>query len=80
MSIKPNDLIHAEVHDHTSQFIRVEKGDGVAIVNGKKYALSDGISIIVSPGQHHKILNTSNKNDLKLYTIYSPPEHPPLLV
>jgi mannose-6-phosphate isomerase-like protein (cupin superfamily) len=77
MSIKPNDIIHKEIHKNHDQFIRVEKGKGIAIIENKKYKLYDGIGIIISAGKKHEIKNTSKTEDLKLYTIYAPPEHPP---
>jgi hypothetical protein len=75
MSIKPNDFIHMEIHKHIDQFIRVESGTGIAVINNKKYKLYDGIGIIIPAGTSHKIINNNTKNDLKLYSIYAPPEH-----
>ena len=75
MSIKPKDDIHMEVHKDHDQFIRIEKGKGQAIINDETYYLYDGIGLIIPAGTTHQIINTSKKNDLKLYSIYSPPEH-----
>jgi len=75
MSIKPLDDIHMEVHKDHDQFIRIEKGEGIAILNSIEYKLYDGIGIIIPAGAQHQIINTSKINSLKLYTIYSPPEH-----
>ena len=75
MSINPLDNIHLETHKEHDQFIRIEKGKGIAIINDKEYDLYDGIGIIIPAGAQHKITNTSNTEYLKLYTIYSPPEH-----
>ena len=77
MSLKPLDTIHMETHPDHDQFIRIEKGRGVAIVNGIEYPLLDGIGLIIPAGSAHKIINLSNTEELKLYSIYSPPEHPP---
>jgi mannose-6-phosphate isomerase-like protein (cupin superfamily) len=77
MSLEPNQEIGMEFHSDISQFIRVEKGNGLAIVNGKSYQLSDGVYIVIPPYTWHNIINTSEKDALKLYTIYSPPEHDP---
>jgi mannose-6-phosphate isomerase-like protein (cupin superfamily) len=79
MSLKPKEDIHMEVHKDHDQFIRVEKGTGIAIIEGKKYKLKDGIGIIIPAGSRHQIIN-NGKNKLKLYTIYSPPEHPDGLI
>lgn len=76
MNIKPLDNIHLETHEGHDQFIRIEKGNGVAILDNKKYELSDDIGIIIPDGIKHEIINTSKTEELKLYSIYSPPEHP----
>jgi len=75
MSLNVGEEIGSEVHPKTTQFIRIEKGRGIAIIAGKKYDLIGGSSIIVKPGTIHNIINTSKTKKLKLYTIYSPPEH-----
>ena len=69
-----SDEIHKEKHPHTTQFIRVESGQGFAIVNNKRFKLSDGDAIIIPHNTWHYIKNTG-KQPLKLYTLYSPPEH-----
>ena len=76
MSLKPNEEIGSEIHSHTSQFIRVEEGFAKAIINNKRYYLKSGDAIIIPPGARHNIINTSSE-ELKLYTIYTPPEHNP---
>jgi mannose-6-phosphate isomerase-like protein (cupin superfamily) len=72
MCIETGEEIGEEIHPHTTQFIRVESGRGVAYVNGKRYNLKDGDAIVIPPGASHNIRSTDT---LKLYTIYSPPEH-----
>lgn len=74
MSLKPGEDIGLEVHYDIDQFIRVEAGNGLAIINNQKYDLSDGYSIMIPKGSNHNIINNGTK-ELKLYTIYSPPEH-----
>jgi mannose-6-phosphate isomerase-like protein (cupin superfamily) len=74
MSIPINDDIKLEKHVSTTQFIRVEKGNGYAIISGKKFKLCDGDAIIIPQNTEHYIKNTG-KTSLQLYTIYSPPEH-----
>lgn len=76
MSLKPNTDIGTEIHPYTTQFIRVESGTGVAIINNEAYDLSDGIAIVIPLNTKHNIINTSKYAHLKLYTIYSPPHHP----
>jgi len=74
MSIAPSDDIGEEVHE-LDQFLRVESGEGKAILNGQEYPLSDGWAVVVPAGVRHNIVNTSDSEDMKLYTLYSPPEH-----
>lgn len=76
MSLAPGEEIGQEQHPHTSQFIRVEAGHGLAIIDNKRYCLSDGMIVVIPPNAPHNIINTS-AIDLKFYTIYTPPEHPP---
>lgn len=76
MSLKPNDYIPLEIHKKTDQFFRVESGKCDVIVNKKHNILKDGYGIIVPAGAPHEVINISKTEDLKLYTIYAPPEHP----
>lgn len=80
MCLQPNDFIHMETHPDTDQFIRVESGEGKAIINDVSYDLVDGTGLIIPAGLTHKITNTSQTEKLRLYTIYSPPEHPDKLI
>ncbi|MEK7589075.1 MAG: cupin domain-containing protein [Patescibacteria group bacterium] len=73
MAIKPSEDIGEEAH-HLDQFIRIEKGDGKAILNGEEHSLKDGSIVVIPAGTKHNIINTGS-SDLKLYTIYAPPEH-----
>lgn len=79
MSIPPNDYIDREIHKNTTQFIRIEKGSCVAYIEEYQYRLKSGDAIVIPKGHEHYIKNTG-KIPLKLYTIYSPPEHPKDLV
>lgn len=73
MCIKPGDEIGEEVH-HLDQFIRVESGKAVVILYGATHDLPEDYAVIIPAGTQHNIINTGDV-DLKLYTIYSPPEH-----
>ena len=73
MSLKPGEDIGAETHG-LDQFIRVESGRGIARLNGVEYPLEDGTAVVIPAGTEHNILNSGHES-LKLYTIYSPPEH-----
>jgi len=75
MSLEPNEEIGEEMHDDVDQFIRIEKGSGKAILNGEEYEIMDGSSVVIPAGVKHNIINSSAEEKLKLYTIYSPPEH-----
>jgi mannose-6-phosphate isomerase-like protein (cupin superfamily) len=75
MTLQPNEEIGMEIHEIVDQFIRVEAGEGKAILNGEEHALIDGSAVIVPAGTEHNIINTSSEKKLKLYTIYSPAHH-----
>ncbi|MCL5100365.1 MAG: cupin domain-containing protein [Candidatus Marsarchaeota archaeon] len=75
MSLKPGEEIGEEVHETVDQFFRFEKGEGVVVIDGIRKKVSDGYAVIVPSGAMHNVINTSKSEDLKLYTIYSPPEH-----
>jgi mannose-6-phosphate isomerase-like protein (cupin superfamily) len=73
MSLKPGEEIGNEIHN-VDQFFRFEAGEGKAIIDGIESAVKDGVAVVVPAGAKHNIINTGN-TDLKLYTIYSPPQH-----
>ncbi len=75
MSLKPGEEIGQEVHHNVDQFFRVDAGEGKALVDGQEYLLSDGMALIVPAGAEHNLINTGSET-LKLYTIYSPANHP----
>jgi mannose-6-phosphate isomerase-like protein (cupin superfamily) len=75
MTLKPGEEIGMETHDHGDQFFRVEAGEGEAILDGKTHKLTDGSIVIIPEKVEHNIINTSADKDLKVYTIYTPPEH-----
>ena len=75
MSLKPLEEIGMEVHNENDQFFRFEKGTGQVFIDGNVYDVSDGSAIIVPSGAEHNVVNVSETEDLKLYTIYSPAHH-----
>jgi len=75
MSLKPKEEIGMEVHPDNDQFFRFEKGTGKVIIDGNEYNVSDGSAIVVPAGAEHNVINTSETEELKLYTIYSPAHH-----
>ena len=79
MSLKPGEQIGNEVHPHVDQFFRLESGEAKFIIdNGKiKYLTHNGDAVMVPSGHYHNVINPSKTKYLKLYTIYSPSNHPP---
>lgn len=75
MSLKPGEDIGLETHNENDQFFRFEQGIGKCIIDGNEYDVSDGTSIVIPVGAEHNIINTSETEDLKMYTIYSPAHH-----
>ena len=73
MSIPPGEEIGEEVHE-LDQFLRIEDGRGKAILDGAEHEIEDDFAVVVPAGMKHNFVNTGDK-PLKLYTIYSPPEH-----
>jgi mannose-6-phosphate isomerase-like protein (cupin superfamily) len=74
MSLLPGEEIGMETH-HLDQFLRFEKGTGKAILDGVEHDISDGYAVVVPAGTQHNFINTSTSEVMKLYTVYSPPEH-----
>lgn len=75
MSLKPGEDIGMEVHKENDQFFRFEQGEGKCLIDGNEYLVKDGSAIIVPAGAEHNIINVSDSEELKLYTIYSPAHH-----
>ena len=75
MSLLPKEEIGMEVHEDNDQFFRFEKGQGKVIIDGNEYEVEDGHAIVVPSGAQHNVINVSETDDLKLYTIYSPAHH-----
>jgi mannose-6-phosphate isomerase-like protein (cupin superfamily) len=74
MTLRKGEEIGMEVHDDRDQFFRFEEGEGEVIINGNVHKVKDGSAVVVPAGSQHNVVNTGEKK-LKLYTIYSPPEH-----
>lgn len=75
MSIVPGGEIGMEVHTENDQFFRFESGKGKVIIDGNEYEVGDGSAVIVPAGAEHNVVNASDTEALKLYTLYSPPHH-----
>lgn len=74
MSLLPGEEIGMEVHG-VDQFIRIEEGEGKAILNREEHTIEEDFAIVIPAGTEHNIINTSSEKKMKLYTIYSPPQH-----
>ncbi len=73
MNLQPGEEIGEETH-HLDQFIRVEEGDATVYLNGEAYPLEDDHAVIIPAGVKHNVVNTGDE-ELKLYSLYAPPEH-----
>jgi mannose-6-phosphate isomerase-like protein (cupin superfamily) len=73
MALRPKEEIGMEVHT-LDQFFRVEEGSGDAVLDGVRTKIQAGFAVLVPAGTKHNIVNTGNA-PLKLYTLYSPPNH-----
>jgi mannose-6-phosphate isomerase-like protein (cupin superfamily) len=76
MTLQPGEEIGLEKHEGHDQFIRVEAGQGVAILDGEQHKLEDGVAVVIPAGTEHNVINTSSSAPMRLYTLYTPPEHP----
>jgi mannose-6-phosphate isomerase-like protein (cupin superfamily) len=75
MSLEPGEEIGEETHEDVDQFFRFEGGEGKVFIDGIEHRVKDGNGVIVPAGAKHNVVNTSKRAKLRLYTIYSPPEH-----
>lgn len=80
MTLQPGEEIGQEKHEDHDQFVRVEAGFGEAILDGELHMLEDGVALVIPAGTEHNIINTSPGEKMRLYTLYTPPEHPDGLI
>ena len=77
MSLQPREEIGNEVHEHVDQFFRIERGRAKFVFNDtEEHLVEEGAAVVVPAGTYHNVINTSSTESLKLYTIYTPPQHP----
>ena len=77
MCLQPGEEIGNEVHKKVDQFFRIEQGKAVFVFGNKeKHLVKNGDAVIVPAGTFHNVINASKTAKLKLYTLYSPPNHP----
>ncbi len=75
MRLRPGEEIGEEVHGDVDQFFRFEAGTGDVLIDGVRHPVRGGTAVVVPSGARHNVINTSRVADLRLYTIYAPPEH-----
>ena len=76
MSLKRGEEIGNEVHSNVDQFFRIERGEAKFILNDNEtHVARNGDAVIVPAGTYHNVINTGEES-VKLYTVYSPPNHP----
>ena len=73
MTIQPGDEIGLETHD-LDQFIRIEAGKATVILDGVEHSVEDDWAVVIPAGTAHNVVSTGDE-PLRLYSIYSPPEH-----
>lgn len=76
MTLQPGEDIGQETHHDRDQFFRVEAGEGEAVLDGERHALTDGWVVVIPAGTEHNVINTSASEPLRMYTLYAPAEHP----
>ena len=77
MSLQPKEELGNEVHEQVDQFFRIEEGRAKFVFNGtEEHLVGEGGAVVVPAGTYHNVINTSPTKPLKLYTIYTPPQHP----
>jgi len=77
MCLQAGEEIGNEVHSAVDQFFRIEQGEAKFVFNGKEeHVVHEGDAVVVPAGTFHNVINTSKNKTLKLYTVYSPPNHP----
>jgi len=75
MRLMPGEEIGMEMHEKNDQFLRIESGEGEILINGGSHQVRAGDCIIVPQGAEHNVINHSDSQPLRLYTIYAPPHH-----
>ncbi len=76
MCLQPREEIGNEVHPNVDQFFRIEEGKAKFVFGEEKHLVRDGDAVVVPAGTYHNVINASATKPLKLYTVYSPPNHP----
>lgn len=77
MCLQPSEEIGNEVHEHVDQFFRIEEGNARFVFGDtEEHLVGAGDAVVVPAGTYHNVINTSSSEPLRLYTVYTPPNHP----
>lgn len=77
MCLQPKEEIGNEAHPEVDQFFRIEEGRAKFVLNNsEEHLVGAGSAVVVPAGVYHNVINVSPTKPLKLYTVYTPPEHP----
>ena len=76
MSIEPGEEIGLETHENVDQILYVVDGEGTATLDGSEHEFEKGAVLCVPAGMQHNVINPGDE-PLRLFTIYSPPQHAP---
>jgi len=77
MCLQPGEEIGNEMHSDVDQFFRIEQGEAKFVLNNdEEHIVHDGDAVVVPAGTWHNVINNSDTEAMKLYTVYTPPEHP----
>jgi mannose-6-phosphate isomerase-like protein (cupin superfamily) len=76
MNLRPSEDIGMEVHHDVDQFFWIVKGTAKTVLNNEQGQVAIGEVLIVPRGTDHNIINASSSEPLKLFTVYTPPNHP----
>ena len=77
MCLQLGEEIGSEVHGHVDQFFRIEEGEAKFVLNGsEEHLVRNADAVVIPAGTYRNVINTSKTESLKLYTVYSPPNHP----
>lgn len=77
MCLQPGEEIGREKHPNVDQFFRIEQGEASFVLGeNEEHLVREGDAVLIPAGTYHNVMNTSRTASLKLYTIYSPPNHP----
>lgn len=76
MCLQGGEEIGNEIHPDVDQFFRIEEGSARFVFNGtEEHLVHDAEAVVVPAGVYHNVINASATAPLRLYTLYTPPQH-----